>query len=423
MKYDVDGINLKKELKLYRMELDLNEEPLDPTHSSVVEFDSILDELESAHGDIQDRIRHLEAVTSRARQRQRWPSVHSPIQITNFTGGSAADNAQDEGMEHQEVEEGIVESGKGVNGKGSHLIAKALGGVETDACKAGGSTGNLFDCNICFGKARDPVLTCCGHLFCWPCFYQLPYAYSKATECPVCNGEVTETGIIPIYGNASGSSKCQDELKEAGLRVPSRPRAPRIESTRQQLISQGASSSSVIRNIRQFHNLVSGLGEQVQSERPNTATDRNSILLSQSRLRTDSNQHTVSHPVSRLFVQGAASFSSLSSALNSAMDSAERLVEDLESHMHDHQVGGSRQSNPRAVNRNSTFRDAATNLPESLARDVTATNSTAAAYVPPSSRNVDTIAVLGSETTHRRRRRRTEVLRRFSTAPRRRRPR
>ncbi|XP_061358581.1 uncharacterized protein LOC133302775 isoform X2 [Gastrolobium bilobum] len=133
MKYDVDGINLKKELKLYRMELDLNEEPWDPTHS-VVEFDSILDELESANGDIHDRIRHLEAVISRARQRQRWP-----------TGEATANNAQDEeGMEHQEVEEGIVESGKVGKGKGSDLIAKALGGVETDACKAGGSTGNTI---------------------------------------------------------------------------------------------------------------------------------------------------------------------------------------------------------------------------------------------------------------------------------------
>jgi len=50
------------------MELDLNEEPSEPTHASPYEFDSLLEELESAHEHVQDRIRRLEAITSRARQ-------------------------------------------------------------------------------------------------------------------------------------------------------------------------------------------------------------------------------------------------------------------------------------------------------------------------------------------------------------------
>src|SRR5271168_5029916 len=31
-----------------------------------------------------------------------------------------------------------------------------------------------FDCNICFDVARDPVVTQCGHLYCWPCLHQVP---------------------------------------------------------------------------------------------------------------------------------------------------------------------------------------------------------------------------------------------------------
>jgi len=46
-------------------------------------------------------------------------------------------------------------------------------------------------------KARDPVL-----------------AYSNARECPVCKGEVTETGIIPIYGNSSADGSCESGLKD-----------------------------------------------------------------------------------------------------------------------------------------------------------------------------------------------------------------
>ncbi|TKY68201.1 E3 ubiquitin-protein ligase RMA2 [Spatholobus suberectus] len=362
------------------MELDLNQEPLDPTHASSDGFDSLLEELETAHEHVQDRIRRLEVITSRVRQRQRWPPVHSPIQITNFTGQAGAEapaEARDEGMERQGVEERVVESGKGYKRKGAHLIAKALG-VETDASKEGGSTGNLFDCNICLEMARDPVLTCCGHLFCWPCFCQLAYVYSNAKECPVCKGEVTETGIIPIYGNASAGGNCELGLKGAGLRVPPRPIAPRIESFRQQLISQGA-SSSVIQSIRRFNYLIGGLGARVQSQSPSAATDRNNGLLTQSRPQTGNDRGTDSSPISSLLVRGAASFSSLSSALNSAMDSAERLVEDLESYIHDHQARDD-------VNRSST-----------LNGNIAATDSTAAASTSPFSRNVDTTADIGSE--------------------------
>lgn len=214
---------------------------LDRVLNSVV--GSVFDELEeeSEEGHIRNRIRHLEAVTSRARQRERWPPIHSPIQITNFTAEAAtADTQVEEAMQNQQIEEGIVVSGKR---RSAHLIAKALGVEEPDATgKAEEKTGNFFDCNICLDRARDPVLTCCGHLFCWPCFYQLSYTYSKAKECPVCKGEVNETDIIPVYGNSSATCDRQLELKEAGLTIPPRPVAPRIESTRQKLITQVAAS-------------------------------------------------------------------------------------------------------------------------------------------------------------------------------------
>src|SRR5271163_2259848 len=30
-----------------------------------------------------------------------------------------------------------------------------------------------YDCNICFDNARDPVVTQCGHLYCWPCLHEV----------------------------------------------------------------------------------------------------------------------------------------------------------------------------------------------------------------------------------------------------------
>ena len=31
-----------------------------------------------------------------------------------------------------------------------------------------------FECNICYEIAREPVVTLCGHLYCWPCIYRSP---------------------------------------------------------------------------------------------------------------------------------------------------------------------------------------------------------------------------------------------------------
>lgn len=198
------------------MELDCNQEHLDR---------------------IEERIRCLEGVVFRARQHQRRQPSNEPIHITNFAGQLIVSNFQDEGRVHQEevgigVDREMVEGGQKGKRKATYSVARALD-VETGTNKSKGCAGNMFDCNICLDKAKDPILTCCGHLFCWPCFYKLSYTYSDNKECPVCEGEVTEEGIIPIFGNASVGSSDQFYSNENGLRVPARPRSRRIESIRQ----------------------------------------------------------------------------------------------------------------------------------------------------------------------------------------------
>lgn len=93
-----------------------------------------------------------------------------------------------------------------------------------------------FDCNICFDIAKEPVVTSCGHLFCWPCLYQWIYVHSEHKECPVCKGEVTEVNITPIYGRGSPGSDMEnkdDESRVSGLSIPPRPCGNRLESWRQ----------------------------------------------------------------------------------------------------------------------------------------------------------------------------------------------
>ncbi|KAJ3683934.1 hypothetical protein LUZ61_013098 [Rhynchospora tenuis] len=111
-----------------------------------------------------------------------------------------------------------------------------------------------FECNICFDMASEPVVTSCGHLFCWPCLYQWLHVHSDHRECPVCKGEVTDANITPIYGRGSTDSsgertKSTVPIGEDGVKIPPRPRGNRVESFRQQFrpvsrrFSEGIASS------------------------------------------------------------------------------------------------------------------------------------------------------------------------------------
>ena len=116
------------------MDLDLNQDPLDQTSTVVVEFDSVLEQLESTEENIRNRISRLEEITSRARQNLGMPRTNSLIRITNFTVEATADDVQgEEGREERRgVVEGVVESRKDGKRKSTHLVAKALGMEEID---------------------------------------------------------------------------------------------------------------------------------------------------------------------------------------------------------------------------------------------------------------------------------------------------
>lgn len=63
---------------------------------------------------------------------------------------------------------------------------------------------NTFECNICFDDVRDPVVTKCGHLFCWGC---LSSWIKKNNDCPVCKAEVLRENVIPLYGRGARSNE------------------------------------------------------------------------------------------------------------------------------------------------------------------------------------------------------------------------
>ncbi|XP_068106415.1 E3 ubiquitin-protein ligase RNF5 [Hyperolius riggenbachi] len=88
---------------------------------------------------------------------------------------------------------------------------------------AGGIPGAAYECNICLETAREPVVSVCGHLYCWPCLHQWFETRPERQECPVCKAGISRENVIPIYGR--GDSKQQDPR----LKTPPRPQGQRPE--------------------------------------------------------------------------------------------------------------------------------------------------------------------------------------------------
>jgi hypothetical protein len=62
-----------------------------------------------------------------------------------------------------------------------------------------------FECNICLDSAHDPVVTLCGHLYCWPCIYKWlhvktssPDATQQQPSCPVCKADISPNSLVPL---------------------------------------------------------------------------------------------------------------------------------------------------------------------------------------------------------------------------------
>ncbi|KAI8060581.1 hypothetical protein BC940DRAFT_311664 [Gongronella butleri] len=61
-------------------------------------------------------------------------------------------------------------------------------------------SNTFYDCNICFDIALYPVLTVCGHLFCWVCLCRWLEQQQTNPTCPMCKAGCCKDKVIPIYG-------------------------------------------------------------------------------------------------------------------------------------------------------------------------------------------------------------------------------
>jgi len=79
---------------------------------------------------------------------------------------------------------------------------------------------HMFECNICLDTASDPVVTMCGHFYCWPC---IAMWLERSNQCPVCKSGISKEKIIPVY--ARGAERKDPREKD----IPHRPAGHREE--------------------------------------------------------------------------------------------------------------------------------------------------------------------------------------------------
>ena len=83
-------------------------------------------------------------------------------------------------------------------------------------------SGTNFECTICLDTAKEPVLTKCGHMFCWPCIYNWLDSKGGKAKCPNCKNEITKDDLIPVYSNTENKDNT-NRFKN----IPKRPKAER----------------------------------------------------------------------------------------------------------------------------------------------------------------------------------------------------
>lgn len=97
---------------------------------------------------------------------------------------------------------------------------------------------SMYECNICLDQAVEPVVTKCGHLFCWACLYKWLHQPRRTAVhgqlapgnghglCPVCKAAVSAQSVTPIYVR-HGDEPVHRPVQEG---VPARPSGERIEA-------------------------------------------------------------------------------------------------------------------------------------------------------------------------------------------------
>eukprot|EP01038_Epipyxis_sp_PR26KG_P015001 gene15001-20180_t len=111
------------------------------------------------------------------------------------------------------------------------IINNAAGIKSTTQTVHSLSDDEAFVCSVCLDsvKNKDPVVTQCGHLYCWSCLYR--WLNTNHTTCPVCKAGVTQDNVIPIFirGSSTEDPRKTSKTTVNDVNIPNRPLGRRPE--------------------------------------------------------------------------------------------------------------------------------------------------------------------------------------------------
>ncbi|XP_061375584.1 E3 ubiquitin-protein ligase RMA1H1-like [Gastrolobium bilobum] len=114
-----------------------------------------------------------------------------------------------------------------------HYFSQELKTIPNAVTETENSNG-CFDCNICLDSAHEPVVTFCGHLYCWPCIYKWLHVQSDSLapdehpQCPVCKADISHTAMVPLYGR--GQAPPDGKISCCDIFTPPRPSASSVQA-------------------------------------------------------------------------------------------------------------------------------------------------------------------------------------------------
>ncbi|MBA0767749.1 hypothetical protein Gotri_016606 [Gossypium trilobum] len=376
------------------MNLDLNLGPTPETGSGSVSNEGL-----GWDASVNNRFNRIrEAVR---RRRWRWQQVQFPaatqnpsVELDQFMvnlDNASTLQAGEGSIIPEERTSDVPKSCENTNG----LLEDEVSENKDDVEKGVSNDVGFFDCNICLDLAREPVVTCCGHLFCWSCLYRSLHKHSDAKECPVCKEAVTIKTLTPIYGRG----KVNLEPEEDSMEEMIRRLGSRFDLTRDLTPPREAETTEITDSVLNRILTSRGLrGEQTTV-----------VSLDDVDLRPSSTNGTdvMSSRVHSLFRQRqsqlrrVARFTSLSSGLNST----ERIVE---AYLRSNAVGRNQEQPPQVDDRDSFSSIAAVINSESQMDTAVEIDSEVSLSASSSRRRNDSFRVSdvdsGDSRAHRRRR-------------------
>lgn len=78
-----------------------------------------------------------------------------------------------------------------------------------------------YQCRICNKLAARPVITLCGHMFCWDCIDRV-LTQDNSSSCPVCRSGVSKETLTPIYITEEAKSEANSNPRPQATREPAR---------------------------------------------------------------------------------------------------------------------------------------------------------------------------------------------------------